>query len=78
MKNKDDIRNFEINLPQKVLIEFLTAHQFRYLDLLVPFQKESSKKELFFINDSHWNRDGHALAADIIFKRNIDLWKKLP
>lgn len=74
IKTGQNIQNLKKDFPQKVLTDFLAANKFKYLDLLVPFQNEGSKKELYFINDGHWNREGHALATKVIFKKIVDLW----
>lgn len=37
-----------------------------YLDLSVPFSRNSKEKRLFFDKDIHFNKEGHKVKADII------------
>lgn len=69
-QNKDQI---DIFLPQKILKEFLGAHQIEYLDLLPYFLKYSSPKELYQPQDTHLNTFGNKLVADALYPKLLQL-----
>lgn len=53
----------------------LDIHQIQYLDLKPIFEEYSSDPlhELHYIEDGHWNKKGHEIAAHAIFKE----WKRI-
>lgn len=52
--------------PQRVLVERLKEMQIPFLDLYPVFQKAAQKQVLYRPNDTHWNVEGNALAAQEI------------
>lgn len=54
--------------PQLVLTKFCLTHNIHYLDLTDTFKKAEQKKPMYFNIDCHWNKEGHLLAAQIIYE----------
>lgn len=50
--------------PQKLIKKMLDQENIQYLDLLPEFKK--NKNRLYYLNDGHWNSQGHEAAAEII------------
>jgi hypothetical protein len=61
------ISDLEVDLPQQIMDGFLKANGFYYLDLLPVFKEEGKKQTLYFLQDSHWNREGNLLGAEELF-----------
>ncbi|MDJ1178543.1 hypothetical protein PJF56_06685 [Roseofilum sp. BLCC_M91] len=61
--------NYDLELPQKVVIETLEAHSIDYLDMLEPFQEAGKDEVLYILRDTHWNLKGNQLAANLLFQR---------
>jgi len=61
--------DYDLELPQKVVIETLEAHGIDYLDMLEPFQEAGKEQVLYILRDTHWNLTGNQLAANLLFKR---------
>jgi hypothetical protein len=59
--------SLDLSFPNKLLFDYCRKNEIRCLDLLDDFQKEAGSKELYKINDTHWNSEGNRLAAEIIF-----------
>ncbi|MEI8348688.1 MAG: hypothetical protein WCI77_00905 [Candidatus Omnitrophota bacterium] len=59
---------YDINLMQKILKDFLDAEGIAYMDLSDEFSAEGQKGSLYKLRDTHWNEAGNILAAEIIFK----------
>lgn len=56
-----------MNDQSAVLADFAAANDVLFLDLTPAFQEEaSSGAELYYPFDTHWNQQGHALAAETI------------
>ena len=62
--------NYNIELGQKILKQYLDSKQIQYIDMLNEFSAEGREGQLYLYRDTHWNDSGNELAADIIF-RNI-------
>jgi hypothetical protein len=66
-------RRFDIKKPERILLNFLAANNIDYLLLRPEFEKYSKDtgKDLHFqaSHDGHWNTNGHALAAELIYKK---------
>ncbi len=56
----------QLDKPQVIFSRFFQEHEIAYIDLLKRFREEGSGKELYYPIDLHWNRDGNALAAELI------------
>lgn len=61
--------DYDLELPQKVVIETLEAHGIDYLDMLEPFQEAGKEQVLYILRDTHWNLTGNQLAANLLFQR---------
>lgn len=59
--------DYDLELPQKVVIETLEAHGIDYLDMLEPFQEAGKEQVLYILRDTHWNLTGNQLAANLLF-----------
>ncbi|MFQ5443139.1 MAG: SGNH/GDSL hydrolase family protein [Nitrospinales bacterium] len=63
----EDIRNNKY--LQKSIGQWLTNHDIEYIDPTEQFQEISGQGEkLFFEQDDHWTKQGHILAAQIIYQ----------
>jgi hypothetical protein len=62
---------WDIEKPVKILDEFCNENKINFLPLLYGFRKEFGKthEKFHFIYDGHWNKRGHGLAAEIIYKK---------
>jgi hypothetical protein len=67
---------FDLRKPEHILSTFLATNNIDYLLLRPEFEKYSKKtgKDLHFhyAYDNHWNVNGHALAAQLIYERLSD------
>lgn len=60
-------KDFDLEKPQKKLINFCEGNNISYIDLLPKFKEKAMKGDkLYYKSDVHWNEKGHELAADII------------
>lgn len=71
--NRDD---YDLLLAQKILKDYLDEKGIAYIDLLDKFKAEQQKQPLYIKNDTHWNRAGNQLAAEIIFKNLVPVVEK--
>ena len=73
--------SLDLYFPNSLLKDFFEKHDIYCLDMLEQFKKSGRFKELYIPRDTHWNRDGNKLAADLIFdyleKNNLVKAKKL-
>ena len=58
-----NISDLHLGQPNRILREFGTAHNIPVIDLLPVFR--AATKEGVRLSDGHWNKAGHALAAEI-------------
>ena len=58
--------SLDVSYPNTLLTEYCHTNYINIIDLLPFFQQESSSKELYRKNDTHWNVEGNKLAAKII------------
>lgn len=65
--NKDDI---DIEHPNRLIKEFCDANGLLCIDMLPAFRKAAGQ-QLYFEIDPHFNKEGHKLAADIIYDELI-------
>ena len=66
--------DFDLELAQNLLKEFLKSKGIPYIDLLDRFRTEGQRQELYLFRNTHWNRLGNQLAADILFE-NLVRWR---
>lgn len=56
--------------PQKRLGELFEKEGIKFIDLLGPIRKE--KERLYFVKDGHWNSQGHAFTANVLYNWILD------
>ncbi len=54
---------YDLQKPDRQLKQLAETYQIPFLDLYTPF-KEQARTQTLYHRDSHWNAQGHALAAD--------------
>src|SRR5215831_1680239 len=62
--------DYDLDLAQNILNSFLQTKDISYIDLTDRFRSEGKEKGLYL--DSHWNRSGNQLAADILFETLVN------
>ena len=60
--------NLDLSYPDNLIVNFCRTHDIHCLDLLGQFQEQGKTRQLYSLNDSHWNEAGNRLAADLIFQ----------
>jgi hypothetical protein len=61
----DSTEGYDFGQPQKLLKElFRGSGVHAVVDLMPEFQRPSLNPSCLFMNDSHWNPDGHRLVAN--------------
>ena len=60
--------DYDLDLAQNILKSFLQSKDISYIDLTARFRSEGKEKDLYLLRDSHWNRSGNQLAANILFE----------
>lgn len=60
--------DFDLNLGQRILRNFLESQQIPYLDMLDQFRAEAKQRDLYLFRNTHWNPAGNELAAQILFQ----------
>jgi hypothetical protein len=58
--------DYDFQMPQKLLVEMFANRHIDTIDLLPWFQEDG---RCLYMNDTHWNPDGHQLAARILYDR---------
>ncbi|MFQ5603191.1 MAG: SGNH/GDSL hydrolase family protein [bacterium] len=61
-----DLEKVDLQLPQKLFVDFFQKQKIAFLDLLPPFRTAGKNELLYFPMDGHWNAAGHALSAELI------------
>jgi len=59
--------NYDLDIMQKLLREYLDKKGIYCVDLLDKFRDVGKTARLYKYRDSHWNEGGNKLAADLIF-----------
>jgi len=57
---------YDFRKPQRLLAEWGKQQGVKVIDLGPEFQANAARGRLFIDNDIHWNKNGHALAAQIV------------
>jgi hypothetical protein len=65
--------SIEIDLPQKVLKEYLNSENIAYIDLLDSFKKAENPQRYYKVRDTHINYEGNKLAAEELSKAIKDI-----
>jgi hypothetical protein len=58
----------DFDKPQRLLGDCGRARGVRVVDLLPLFRSKAGGRRLYIPNDVHWNREGHALAAEAVLR----------
>ena len=72
---KDPKLKVDLEKPDNILRKFSQENKIHYLSLLKKFRenyKKGDRKLYFSLQDRHWNKNGHELAADIIVNYVIE------
>lgn len=56
--------------PQRTLSTRLNELEISVIDLLPRFVEVGKEQRLYLLRDTHWNEDGNALAAEVLFDSN--------
>lgn len=64
-------RDYDLRLAQKILTAYLDSREIEYVDFTDRFAAAAESENLYLPRDTHWNRAGNRLAADILFSRLI-------
>ena len=59
------VGEFDMRKPNRQLAGFTVRYDISFLDLYPSFKEAAGETKLYF-RDSHWNEQGHALAAELI------------
>jgi acetyltransferase AlgX (SGNH hydrolase-like protein) len=65
---RNSARDYDLALPQRRLAEFCRAHGIDFVDLLPDFRRVGARTPLYVPRDTHWNRAGHLLAAQLLLR----------
>jgi len=66
-KYKLDRNQYDLDLMQKLLKDFLSSKDIHHIDMLSEFRVAEKTQDLYLLRDTHWNAAGNQLAADILF-----------
>ena len=75
------MEDYDLDLAQNILKSFLQSKDISYIDLTDRFRSEGQENDLYVLGDSHWNRLGNQLAANILFEslvKRLDNVSPLP
>lgn len=64
--SENELINFDFNMPQSLLKRQFEENNIPVLDLLPAFL---ANKQCLYMNDTHWNNEGHKLAASLIYEK---------
>jgi lysophospholipase L1-like esterase len=63
---------YDFTQPQKILSEQLDKKGIAYIDLLPAFVDAGKTRKLYKKYDSHWNKEGNKLAAELIYAARFE------
>ncbi len=69
-----DFDKFNLDNPNRQLIDMLDAMGIEYIDLtpgFLEYRQNNPERTLYFKVDKHWNSAGHALAAEILSQSGL-------
>ena len=69
--SRPDNGRFQLELPNRKLIEFLEKHEIKYIDLLPAMKIHPKKSGFYYMRDIHWTAKGHCFAAE---SRAAEVW----
>jgi hypothetical protein len=62
-----DMNQYDLDLPQRFLLDYCFTKGILCLDLLPTFRARGAAGGLYLLRDTHYNKEGNALAAQLIF-----------
>ena len=65
-KNDTDPKEYVPNMPQKILMRYLSENGIHSIDGLEEFRSRSTVENLYRPSNTHWNAAGNQLAAEMI------------
>jgi hypothetical protein len=60
--------DYDLNLAQDLLKSSLESKQIPFVDMLDRFRTEEKQRELYLFRNTHWNKAGNELAAEMLFQ----------
>ncbi len=63
-----DRNQYDLDLMQKLLKDFLSSKDIHHIDMLSEFRVAEKTQDLYLLRDTHWNAAGNQLAANILFE----------
>lgn len=63
---KFDVEKFDLDIVNKRVLEMCEEFRMDCLDVTSAFKKKD-KREQLYLNDGHWNKNGHRLASEIVY-----------
>ncbi|MDP8245915.1 MAG: hypothetical protein P9L94_17670 [Candidatus Hinthialibacter antarcticus] len=73
IEGKIDRNAISLMEPQAALFTRLAQQGVNVIDLLPAFQEKGKDQRLYLLRDTHWNEDGNALAAEVLFEP-LEAW----
>lgn len=67
IEGKIDREAISLQEPQVTLMKRLVENGVNVIDLLPVFQEKGETQRLYLLRDTHWNEEGNALAAEILY-----------
>ena len=64
--NDADPSEFIRDMPQKILVKYMTQKSIRHIDGLEEFRRHTKPESLYLPRDTHWNAAGNQLAAEMM------------
>ena len=59
---------FDLTLPNRTVAQICKRTRIRFLDLMPEFRRRAAENTpLFHPHDTHWNEEGHRLAAELLY-----------
>lgn len=62
------LEDYDLERPQRLLVEFLSERGIAYVDLLPHFREAAEKARLYLPHNTHWNFAGNRLAARLLLE----------
>jgi lysophospholipase L1-like esterase len=59
---------YDLERPQRTLVEFLTARGIDHVDVLPAFRRGARNERLYRLRDTHWSPAGNRLAAELLLE----------
>ena len=70
---KNNLTDYDMELPQKYLNRYLEQKNIPYIDLLPEYEKLNNNNDFFWKIDGHWNQKGIDLAVDLTYYELLNI-----